>query len=192
LRRRPPPPVPQKARSGCPRTSIKEMRPKVLHHSTRFRFALTWTPQFLDTTIFNSSIPISSIPLFPKPESQNCGNCGFNCGRMVEVIEETAVPRNIIRGTISGKHPRKRMTTRLPQSFLQTSCACGFAVTEDGLFEPIDPGKCSEVCPAMRLQHLVPGDVAAITSIARIGRLESRESRIPTYIMQVIPTDRRG
>ena len=54
------------------------------------------------------------IPLFPKPESQ----------------------ANVIRGTISGKPPRQELTTRLPQLFLQTSREFGFAVFEDGPFEP--------------------------------------------------------
>ena len=74
-------------------------------------------------------MPPSSIPQFlysPNP----------NHKRQVEVIEVTAVPRNVIRGTISGKPPRQELTTRLPQLFLQTSREFGFAVFEDGPFEP--------------------------------------------------------
>ena len=60
----------------------------------------------------DSSILRLPYRLFPKPESQICGHCGFDRRRIFEVIEETAVPRYIIRGNALPSAPGSR--SRIP------------------------------------------------------------------------------
>ena len=81
----------------------------------------------------DSSILRLPYRLIPNPESQICGHCGFDRRRIFEMIEETAVPRYIIRGNGSAVSSRIPIPDpgRKPR---RLSLDCGLCV---------DPGRAS-------------------------------------------------